>query len=212
MEGLRGGRWSGLLLLVAGVLFGGFMFWHPPNDVAGAMQPIWVPVHGAWLLAYGLMVCGWVPLYGWLGMRGRWVALGYGLAFLGLVLSLPIAVWDSFVVPELAVHAPGLIELIEEGSMEAPALVFRGLVFLGIFVFSVGFGVLGVTGWRSGLWSGLTGLGLAIGAPLFWLGALVVSQGPMGNGVTELGAVLFGVGMGRLGWLVWRGLEQGTEG
>ena len=45
----------------------------------------------------------------------------------------------------------------------------------------------------------MMGLCLACGAPMFWVGALFVSKGSLGNVVTEIGALLFGVGIVFLG-------------
>jgi uncharacterized membrane protein len=39
------------------------------------------------------------------------------------------------------------------------------------------------------------GVCLAMGAPMFWIGALFVSKGSMGNLIIEIGAFLFGVGL-----------------
>jgi hypothetical protein len=189
-------RLSGLLLIVAGILFSSFMFFHPPNNPQGALQDIWVPVHFAWFLSYLLIICSFIPLYVTLGTsQNSLMTISYWLSFLGTVLSLPIAVWDSFVVPYLAKHAPDFILQIEEISPETPVLTFRIIVFLTVFIFSLGFLLYGISIIRTSIAPVIVGICLAVGAPLFWVGALFVSKGSLGNLITEIGAFLFGVGL-----------------
>jgi len=194
-------RLAGFLLILAGLLFGTFMFFHPANTPQGAMNPIWVPVHLAWFLAYVLLVCSFIPLYAAFVSSGQaLIKVGYWLAFLGTILSLPIATWDSFVVPYLARHAPDFITQIEEVSLELPVLVFRIIFFLTVLLFSLGFLLSGLTLIPERLVPMPVGICLAVGAPLFWVGALVFSKGALGNLVTEAGALLFGVGLAGLGY------------
>ncbi|WP_051050563.1 hypothetical protein [Pseudanabaena sp. PCC 6802] len=193
-------RSSGILSIAAGLLFGGFMFFHPANTPQGALEDIWVPVHATWLISYLLIICSFLPLYqAFIAARGLLPKVGYYLAFLGTVLSLPIAVWDSFVVPYLAKHAPDFIAQIEEISMETPVLVFRIVFFLTVLAFSLGFVLYGIAAVRLLSMPMLGGICLAVGAPTFWAGALFFSQGALGNLVTEMGAVLFAIGLVSLG-------------
>jgi hypothetical protein len=189
-------RSSGLLLIVAGILFGGFMFFHPANNSQGALEAIWVPVHFAWFLSYLLIICSFIPLYVPLTTSQNSLAnISYWLSFIGTILSLPIAVWDSFVVPYLAKHAPDFIPQIEEISVETSVLVFRIIVFLTVFIFSLGFLLYGISLVQRRIIPMIVGVCLAVGAPLFWIGAFFVSKGSMGNSITEIGAFLFGVGL-----------------
>jgi len=193
-------RSAGLLLIVAGILFGSFMFFHPANNPQGALEAIWVPVHFAWFLSYLLIICSFIPLYVPLAISQNSLAtISYWLSFIGTVLSLPIAVWDSFVIPYLAKHAPDFIPQIEEISTETPVLVFRIIVFLTVFIFSLGFILYGISLGKRSIAPIAVSVCLAVGAPLFWIGALFVSKGSMGNLVTEIGAFLFGVGLVILG-------------
>jgi hypothetical protein len=189
-------RSGGLLLIVAGILFAGFMFFHPANNSQGALEAIWVPVHFAWFLSYLLIICSFIPLYVPLTTsQSSLTTISYWLSFIGTVLSLPIAVWDSFIIPYLAKHAPDFISQIEEISTETPVLVFRIIVFLTVFIFSLGFLLYGISLIQTRIAPMVVGICLAMGAPLFWIGALFVSQGSMGNLITEIGAFLFGIGL-----------------
>lgn len=192
-------QFSGWSLTIAGILFSSFMFFHPANTAQGALEPGWVPVHILWFIAYLLIICGFVPLSVLVASKGGMITVGYWLSFIGTVLSLPIAVWDSFIVPFLAVHAPDLILQIEEVSVETPVLIFRTIVFLTVFIFSGGFVVFGISLIRLWFLNQVSGACFILGAPLFWIGALFFSKGSMGNTVTEVGATLFGLGLILLG-------------
>lgn len=196
-------RTSALMLIGAGLLFGGFMFFHPTNNPQGALESIWVPVHFAWFLSYVLLACSFLPLYSLITSQGVLATVAYWVAFLGTIMSLPIAVWDSFVIPYLAKHAPDFIQQIEEISTEPSVLTFRIIVFLTVFLFSLGFILYGLSVIHNRRSPLIAGLGMVIGAPLFWIGAFGFSQGPLGNRVTEVGAFLFGLGLVMLGIALW---------
>ena len=84
--------------------------------------------------------------------------------------------------------------------MELPVVAFRLIFFLTVITFSLGFVLLGIAAIRSRVMPRAAGLLVLIGAPLFWLGAIVFSQGSTGNAVTIGGAVLFGVGISWFGY------------
>jgi hypothetical protein len=202
---------SGLLLILSDILFAGFMFFHPTNNAQGALSPLWTPVHLAWFCAYLLIICSFLPLYvPIINLQNSFLSISYWLSFIGTVLSLPIAVWDSFIIPYLARHAPDFILQIEEISMETPVLIFRIIVFLTIFVFSAGFMMYGIAIAQTGIASVYVGLCLIVGAPLFWIGALFVSTTSLGNIATEIGAFLFGLGLINFGWSLIKICSQDT--
>jgi Na+/phosphate symporter len=68
-----------------------------------------------------------------------------------------------------------------------------------VFLFSLGFILYGIAIVQAQVAPLIAGVCLALGAPLFWMGALFVSKGPLSNQVTEIGAVLFGLGLVMLG-------------
>lgn len=197
-------RWSGLALMIAGLLFGTFMFFHPANTPEGALNPIWTPVHLMWFVSYLLILFGLNGMYPVLANEpGRLASAAWILSFFGTALSLPIAAWDSFIVPYLAHHALEMITQIEEVSMELSVLVFRLIFFLMALTFSLGFILLGVSALRSRTLPRVGGLLVLVGAPVFWLGAILFSKGSLGNAVTIIGAVSFGVGIGWFGYGLW---------
>jgi hypothetical protein len=146
------------------------MFFHPANNAQGALESIWVPVHCAWFLSYLLIACSFIPLYSLLVKpRFYFANISYWLAFIGTFLPLPIAAWDSFIVPYLAKYAPEFIAQIEEVSTESPVLIFRLILFLTVVIFSLGFIFYGITLIRKQLAPMIVGVCLSAGAPLFWI-------------------------------------------
>ena len=65
------GRSSGLALVLAGILFGTFMFFHPLNNPTGALNPIWVPIHLMWFVSYLLILFGLNGIYPILASASR---------------------------------------------------------------------------------------------------------------------------------------------
>jgi hypothetical protein len=197
-------RLSGVLLIIAGILFGGFMFFHPPNNPQGAFELRWIPVHIAWFFSYILIILGFVPVFHSISTSGRKLEItAFWISFLGTILSLPIAAWDAFLVPYLARHTPDFITQIEELSMEAPAVSFRIIAYLAVLLFSIGYILMGISMVRAGQSiKRVCGICLAVGASVFWIGALFVSNGPLGNTVTIFGALLFGIGLIIWGYLI----------
>lgn len=49
--------WNGIALMLAGLIFAAFMFFHPANTPAGALDPIWLPSLARCFLAADLP--GW---------------------------------------------------------------------------------------------------------------------------------------------------------
>jgi hypothetical protein len=81
-------RWSGLISILAGVLYALGALLHPAGeDLAAYTNPNWVPAHQVYWVSAMLMLFGLVGLYarqvektGWLGL------VGFVLAFIGTVL------------------------------------------------------------------------------------------------------------------------------
>jgi hypothetical protein len=204
-------RLAAVLAGLAGLLFALVPVLHPPNTVAGAQEPIWVPVHLAWLASYVLILFALPTLFlaanrtptpqsDLSAPTARTapspIALtGFLLAFTGTALSLTIATYDTFIVPTLAANVPPLIELINRTVDEPGLAAFHATYYLAIATFSLGFILLGLA--MRGVpavprWAGPL---LAVGAPLFWLGLGFRDPGGRESAVTMAGAALFGLGL-----------------
>ncbi|MBL1179453.1 hypothetical protein [Pantanalinema sp. GBBB05] len=75
MKTLSQKQFSGWSLIIAGILFGSFMFFHPANTAQGALELAWLPVHLLWFIAYLFIICGFVPLYGLMASQGGMITV-----------------------------------------------------------------------------------------------------------------------------------------
>ena len=55
-------RWSGLVLLIAGILYIPGVF-HPPDTPEGVLFPAWITVHLGFFIHHLLLVFGLIGLY-----------------------------------------------------------------------------------------------------------------------------------------------------
>jgi hypothetical protein len=217
-------RLAAILAGLAGLLFALVPVLHPPNTVAGALEPIWVPVHLAWLTSYVLILFALPTLFvaanspaspasptstalsdlsdlSALSAPTAWTApspialTGFLLAFTGTALSITIATYDTFIVPTLAANVPPMIELINRTVEEPGLAAFHATYYLAVATFSLGFILLGLAMRSVPAVPRWAGPLLAVGAPLFWLGLGFRDPGGRESAVTMAGAALFGVGL-----------------
>src|SRR5690349_23568089 len=103
-------RWSGLTLVVAGLLFGLFPFAHPNHDPEGYTGARWLPAHlmpnvGAIVALFGLtgVFVRQLRTAGWLGVVA-FVASIVGTA--SFVSGLMI---EAFIIPYMSMELPELV-------------------------------------------------------------------------------------------------------
>jgi len=198
-------RLAAILAGLAGLLFALVPVLHPPNTIAGALQPAWLPVHLAWLASYILILFALPTLFlaanqtptaaPALSGPSALSLTGFLLAFTGTALSIPIATYDTYVIPTLSNYAPPLIELINQTVVDPGIAAFHATYYLAIATFSLGFILLGLALRRaSGVpkWGGPL---LALGAPLFWIGVGFRGLGERESFVTMAGGIVFGAGL-----------------
>jgi hypothetical protein len=199
-------RLAAILAGLAGLLFALVPVFHPPNTIAGALEPAWLPVHLAWLVSYVLILFALPTLFVAASSPASTAQTastapsalpltGFLLAFIGTALSIPIATYDTYIIPTLAADAPPLIAFINQ-TIEEPAIVaFHATYYLAIATFSLGFIMLGLALRRvPGVprWAGPL---MAAGAPVFWIGVGFRGLGERESFVTMAGGILFGAGL-----------------
>jgi len=202
-------RLAAILAGLAGLLFALVPVLHPPNSTAGALAPAWIPVHLAWLASYVLILFALPTLFmaanrpppasTALTAPSPLALTGFLLAFTGTALSIPIASYDTYIVPTLAAYAPPLIDLMNRTVGDPGITALHATYYLAIATFSLGFILLGFALRRaSGVprWGGPL---MAVGAPLFWIGVGFRGPGARESYVTMAGAILFGVGLAAVG-------------
>src|SRR5262245_58459831 len=117
-------RWSGLVVMLGGVLFPVAAILHPNGeDLASVNMPNWLPAHLLGLVSVSLMHLGLIGLYarqveqtGWLGL------IAFVLAFLGGAFASTIQYVTSTAIPLIAAQAPALFDQAMTPPPFAPPL------------------------------------------------------------------------------------------
>jgi hypothetical protein len=104
-------RWSGVALIVAGVIFAGIQPIHPPDVVASVTTRAWgiiTPLKTAMCLLFLLGITGLyarqVQKAGWLGLAG------FLVMSIGWTLQMAFVFAEAFIMPPLAPAAPAFVD------------------------------------------------------------------------------------------------------
>lgn len=192
-------RWSGLSLLIGGLLLALFFLFHPaggdPPTAQAASGSLYGLEHLLGLLAFLLTLLGLLGTYARLAAQRSWLALlGCLLAFLGSALWL-CAIWGEIsLLPSVAAQAPKLL-----GAGGALSSGLRVTVILASVLDGLGFLLLGIAVLLLGGRARWAGDVLIIGAILLAL--------PVAWVISVLGAVVLGLGQIWLGYTLWSGQE-----
>ena len=125
-----------------------------------------------------------------LGVVGMW---GFCLAFLGTTLFTATLMWDTIIWPILVGHDPALLDF--QGPIYSSITFVPYFIISGV-IYSLGYVVLGVAMVKSGIYPVWVSVFIAVGAPLFGLGAMF---GKLQVYPRSVGITLFCVG------LIWIG-------
>lgn len=195
-------RWSGLAAMLAGIIFAGIQPIHPPDFLPSITTSAWAMIMPVKLAMGMLFLLGFTGLYarqveqtGWLGL------LGYLMLSLSWVFQTAFIFAEAFILPVLAVPAPGFVESILgmingfPGEMNIGALpVIYGIAGL---LYMLGGLVFGIATFRAALLPrGGAGL-LAVAAAITPAAALLPHEIqryagiPVGIAVAWLGFALF---------------------
>lgn len=126
-------------------------------------------------------------------VSGRLGLAGFVLAFLGTALLLGTLLWDTILWPILANHDASLLDFtgpLYTSKTFVPYFIAAGLVY------AAGYLLFGIAIARSGLFPAWGGVLLAVGAPLFGLGAMFgkLQVYPRSVGITAMGIALVWLG------------------
>jgi len=190
-------RWSGLALLLAGVLLAIPVLVHPNDADPRAVLPrAWVPVHSLLVVGMVLALFGLIGFYsaqadkvGWLGL------IGFVLTFSGVALVVFALALEAFVVPVIAADGAGQALLDPAGPLFGGML---GLVFLlAGGSLALGTILLGIATARARLLPPWVGVLMLVGGPLvaFWP--------PLPQLAGTIGAVLVGASFAWSGYALW---------
>jgi len=185
-------RWSGLISLLAGVLYALATFVHPfGEDFAAVMRPNWVPAHLLYWVSVILMQFGLVGLYLCQAEKaGRLGLVSFILAFIGTALLGSLNFMASTLQPLIASAAPAIFD-----QAMAPTPLAGLVIVLG---FGLGYILFGVVTMRAGVLPRWAGFLLIIGVVLLITGALLFSIL-----IVDIGDIIFSLGLAWMGYALW---------
>jgi len=195
-------RWSGLAVVVAGVIFAGIQPIHPPDVVASVTTGAWAiitPLKTAMCLLFLLGITG---LYARQAKKAGWLGLaGYLLLSLSWGLMTAFVFAETFIMPPLAAIAPAFVDNflgvaagraidINLGAIPALFALVGILYMLGGLLFGIATIRAGILPrWAAGL--------LAAASALTPLAALLPHQ------YQRFAAVPVGLALAWLGYALW---------
>ena len=200
-------RWSGLALLLAGVLIAIPILLHPDEtaDPMAVLGSSWLIIHTIFIIGDILSLFGLVGLYTRQAQAtGRLGLIGFILALIGSALFVGVLTIDSYVIPVLAANPATQPLLDEAGPLFGGPL---GLIFMSAGVtFALGTLLTGITLLRGGVLPRWAGLLLLIGGPL------LAFSPPLPHLVGTVGGVLLGASYIWLGYaLRFNPVEQARQ-
>jgi hypothetical protein len=200
-------RWSGWLLILAGITLAVHYATHPPGETAQyALYPLWVPSHWLGGIAYLLIPLGLVGLYGRQSEKAGLLGLvGFVVTFVGCTLAAGASIFLSVVVvPFLAVRGLNWADAPNGALYASPALQVAvdlgALGLLGLLLFAVAtLRARVLPRWGAWLVILTIPLGVVAGLFVFFIGTL-----PTSTSIAEtlIGGVL-GLGLVAWGWALW---------
>jgi hypothetical protein len=190
-------RWSGLISILAGVLYALAAILHPVGeDIAAYTSPNWVTAHRVYWVSAILMLFGLVGLYARQVEKTRWLGLvGFVLAFIGTAYVGSIFVMVSTVIPLVAAETPALFD-----RAATPSTVTVLVVVLG---FSLGYILFSVATMRAGVLPRWSGLLLIIGVSFFMISEAPLFDRTLSHVIVTVGDVVFGLGLAWMGYALW---------
>lgn len=200
-------RWSGMALIVSGVVTAVATLFHPMSDDPAAMaSAVWPPVHI--LIGVGITIA----LFGLMGLYARQAEnagvlglIGFIMAFSGAaLLAGAILFLEGFVLPTLASDSAsrGLVEM--SGPLSTGPIIIAFLL-TGVD-FAVGFVLFGIATWMAGVLPRWGGLAMVIAGPLLGF------TPPLPVYAAMLGAVVLGIGFVWMGYALWSGETEVAHG
>jgi len=199
-------RWSGLSLMLGGIVLAVHYLTHPPGETwQYALDPLWVPSHWLGGIAYMLIPLGLMGLYARqsekVGLPGL---IGFILTFVGCTLSAGASIFGSVVVfPFIA--ARGLDWLNTPNGALRTSSAFQLAAGLGGLSLLLGLPLFAVATLRARVLSRWGAWLVILSIPLGIVGVVFISFiGALSQEIlqTLFGSVFAVIGLGLAAW-VW---------
>jgi hypothetical protein len=190
-------QWSGVALVIAGILWAVTSAVHPNNgDPNATRSRLWAPVLGGHALSFLLLVLGFVGLHVRQAESAGVIGLiGFILALLGSALTFAIDVNMAFLLPPLNAQQPVPLPVTGLVGPSGPLRWLSLLTMTHVIFFVPGGLLTGIAVVRAGVLPAWAGWLLVIGTVVSNAGAF---YGPLFI-LRKIGGVLFGGGLAWLG-------------
>ena len=187
-------RWSGLVLLVAGMLWLLSIF-HPPATLDGMLAPAWGPSHYVTAVASVFLVFGLIGLYAYQVAKVGWLGLiAFILTLTANAMLTSAELFGGALAPTLAAN-PATQSLVNP-QQAGPFVIVNGVI---VVLATVGNILLGIAIIRAGVLPRWAGLLIIIGYVFLAFGiglpALAI--------ISPVGLVLSGLGYAWCGYSIW---------
>lgn len=180
-----------ILLLLSWCSIGLFMWAEISSQDFSAMvqNPAWIPINIFYLIATLLLIPGTIGLYNHLGDKtGKLGLWGFLLTLLGIVWFTCIQFYETFFWPVIASESPALFQAV--GFSPTNSLI-RIQYLLSGAPWLIGFILIGVATFKSGLVAKWAAVIFIVGAALFGVG--------MAFPLRTLGVILLCIGLFKIG-------------
>ncbi len=187
-------RWSGLALLVAGLLWILGIF-HPPATLDGMLAPAWGPSHYVTAVASVFLVFGLIGLYAYQVAKVGWLGLiAFILTLAATAMLTSTELFGGALAPTLAAN-PATQSLVNP-QQAGPFVIVNGVIAV---LATVGNILLGIAIMRASVLPRWAGLLIIIGYVFLAFGiglpALAI--------ISPVGIVLSGLGYAWCGYSLW---------
>lgn len=187
-------RWSGLALLVAGILWLLSIF-HPPATLDGMLAPAWGPAHYVTAVASVFLVFGLIGLYAYQVEKVGWLGLiAFILTLTANAMLTSAELFGGALAPTLAAN-PATQSLVNSQQAGPFVMVFGVITVLGL----VGNILLGIAIMRAGVLPRWAGLFIIVG----WIFLVLDIVLPALAIINSVGLVLSGLGYAWCGSSIW---------